>query len=91
MHERSLMNGLMKQLESLAREQGAIRITAIRLTLGAFSHMSPEHFREHFAECSRGSIAEGCRLDIQASTDTADPRAMDVALESVEVEVTEER
>ena len=31
--------------------------------LGALSHFTPEHFREHFEDASRGTIAEGAEVD----------------------------
>ena len=48
MHEHSLMNNLMSKILSLAEKENAVQITKISVKLGALSHMSPEHFREHF-------------------------------------------
>jgi hydrogenase nickel incorporation protein HypA/HybF len=48
--------------------------------------MSAEHFLEHFAQASAGTLAENARLDISVSEDTQDPCAQDIVLESVEVE-----
>jgi hydrogenase nickel incorporation protein HypA/HybF len=87
MHEMSLMRGLMRQLEALAEREGATAVTAIRLRLGALSHFSPDHFREHFAQVAPGSCAEGARLEISTSDDVDDPHAQDVLIESVEVEM----
>jgi hydrogenase nickel incorporation protein HypA/HybF len=81
------MRGLMAKLESLAREQHASRVKSVRVWLGALSHFSAEHFREHFQEASRGTIAADAALEIEISTDLADPRAQDVVLESLDVEV----
>jgi hydrogenase nickel incorporation protein HypA/HybF len=86
-HEASLMRGLMIKLESLAREQHATQVKRVRVWLGALSHFSVEHFREHFEHASRGTLAENALLDIELSTDVADPRAQDVILESFDVEV----
>lgn len=87
MHEMSLMRGLMRQIESLAEREGAQAVTSIRLRLGALSHFSPEHFREHFAQVAPGTRAAGATLEITASDDVHDPHAQDVLIESVEVEV----
>jgi hydrogenase nickel incorporation protein HypA/HybF len=87
MHEASLMRGLISKLEALAQEQQAKRVKRVRVWLGAFSHFSAEHFREHFEHASRATVAENAALDIDVSTDTADPRAHDVILESIDVEV----
>jgi hydrogenase nickel incorporation protein HypA/HybF len=81
------MRGLMAKLESLASEQHASRVKGVRVRLGALSHFSAEHFREHFQEASRGTLAADATLEIEVSTDLADPRAQDVILESIDVEI----
>jgi hydrogenase nickel incorporation protein HypA/HybF len=81
------MRGLVAKLECLARDQHATRIKSVRVWLGALSHFSIEHFREHFEHASRGTLAENALLDIELSTDIADPRAQNVVLESLDVEV----
>lgn len=86
MHEASLMKDLMRKIEGVAREQNASRVLAISVRLGALSHMSANHFREHFAAASQGTLAEGARLKIEVLTDLNDPRAQDILLESVEIE-----
>jgi hydrogenase nickel incorporation protein HypA/HybF len=85
-HEASLMKNLMAKVEDLAREHGAGRVTRIGVKLGALSHFSPDHFREHFERAARGTVAEGASLDIELLTDIADPRAQDVILDSADVE-----
>ena len=35
--------------------------------LGAFSHISADHFREHFEEATVGHVAEGTQLDVTES------------------------
>jgi hydrogenase nickel incorporation protein HypA/HybF len=52
------MRALIAKLETLASEQQAHRVKEIRVWLGALSHFSPEHFREHFHDVSRGTLAE---------------------------------
>ena len=88
MHEASLMKNLMGKIEQLAREQNAARVTRVGVKLGALSHFSPEHFREHFEHAARGTVAEGALLDIELLTDISDPRAQDVLLDSADVEET---
>jgi hydrogenase nickel incorporation protein HypA/HybF len=82
----SLMKDLVRKAERLARENGARRVTRLRVQLGALSHFSPDHFREHFAIAARGSLAEGATLDIEVLTDPSDPRAQDVILEAADIE-----
>ncbi len=86
MHELSLIADLVRKIEAIAREHRATRITGVKVALGALSHISPEHFREHFVQAARGTVAEGARLEIEVLTDMNDPRAQDVFLDSVEIE-----
>jgi hydrogenase nickel incorporation protein HypA/HybF len=86
MHEASLMAGLMRRIDEIGRSEGARRIVGVSVWLGALSHLSAEHFTEHFVEASAGTIAEGARLDIAVSDDTGHANAQDILLESVEVE-----
>jgi len=85
MHESSLMRGLMGQLERIVRSEGADRVAVVRVRLGALSHFSAEHFREHFIEAARGGPSDGAALEIEASQDLGDPRAQQVWLESVDL------
>jgi hydrogenase nickel incorporation protein HypA/HybF len=87
MHEHALMHDLMREIEDVARADGAIRVTKIEVRLGALSHFTPEHFREHFVDASRGTLAEGAEVAATLATTIDDPRAAGVVLESVEVEV----
>lgn len=86
MHEFSLMNDLMRKIESVARENGARRIIGVRVKLGALAHISPEHFREHFLEAAANTVAAGARLELDQLKDETDARAQDILLESVEME-----
>jgi hydrogenase nickel incorporation protein HypA/HybF len=56
------------------------------MRLGALSHISPEHLREHFLREAHGTIAEGAQLTIEVGHDPGDPRAQDVVLDSLAVE-----
>lgn len=89
MHERALMTDLMREIEGVARADGATSVTRVSVRLGALSHFTEEHFREHFVDASRGTIAEGAVVDAVLANDLEDPRATGVVLESVEVEVPE--
>ncbi len=86
MHEHSLIKNLIKKIESIAQDNGAEKVTNIRIKLGALSHTSPEHFRGHFDPLSIGTIAEGAMIDFIVSTDTDDPRAQEIILDSIKVE-----
>jgi hydrogenase nickel incorporation protein HypA/HybF len=86
MHEASLIVDLLRRIEAVAAAEHARRVTGVTIWLGALSHLSPEHFAEHFAQESPGTIAEGARLSITASDDPGHANAQDVLIESVEVE-----
>ena len=87
MHERALMRDLMREIEAVARADAALRVTRVAVRLGALSHFTPEHFREHFVDASRGTLAEGAEVDATLATSLDDPQAAGVVLESLEVEV----
>lgn len=86
MHERALMRDVMSRIEEIAREEGATRITRVDVRLGALSHFTPDHFREHFRDSARGTIAEGAAVEAVLETSPTVPNAQGVVLESVEVE-----
>ena len=86
MHEASLMRGLMRKIQEVAQNEDASGIVGVEVWLGALSHMSAAHFAAHFAQASAGTMAEGARLDIAVSDDTAHPDAQDIRLVSVEVQ-----
>ena len=68
----------MRKIEEVALLDGATRVTRVSVRLGALSHFTPEHFREHFVDSSRGTIAEGAQVDAVVDGDIADARARDV-------------
>lgn len=83
------MKDLMRKIESQARTEGALRVTRIRVRLGALSHFTPGHFREHFADASRGTLAEGADVETELRTDPTEAEAQGVVLESIDVELCE--
>ena len=86
MHERAVMRDVMRKIDEVARAGGAVRVTRVGVRLGALSHFTEEHFREHFVDAARGTVAEGAAVDAVLDSDISDLRARDVVLESVEVE-----
>ena len=86
MHERALMRDLLAEIEQVARSERAERVTRVEVRLGALSHFTPEHFREHFVDASRGTLAEGAAVRAELDGDVHASRAAGVVLESVEVE-----
>jgi hydrogenase nickel incorporation protein HypA/HybF len=86
-HERALMRDVMSRIEELARVEGASRVTRVDVQLGPLSHFTPDHFREHFEDASRGTIAQGALVVATQAGDIAGAHAADVLVASVEVEV----
>ena len=86
MHEASLMRDLMSKIEKIARDENASSVVRVAVRLGALSHMSAEHFAEHFEQSATGTCAQGAQLDVTTSDDIHDEHAQDILLESVEVE-----
>ena len=87
MHEKKLMEDLMQEIEAQAEAEGAVRVTRIRVRLGALSHFTPHHFLEHFEDASRGTLAEGAEVESELGTDPTEPTAQGVVLESIDVEL----
>jgi hydrogenase nickel incorporation protein HypA/HybF len=86
MHETALVRDIVRRINELARATNARRVTGAKVWLGALSHLSAEHFREHFAIEARNTLAAGAVLDIEASEDPDDPHALHARLENVELD-----
>jgi hydrogenase nickel incorporation protein HypA/HybF len=86
MHEASLMADLLAKITTVTEAHHVKRVVGVHLKLGALSHVSPAHLREHFRRATRGTIAEGARLQIALCTETGAAHAQEVLLESIEVE-----
>src|SRR5271170_6933553 len=75
MHETALVRDIVHRIEDLARSAVARRVTRAKIWLGALSHLSAEHFREHFVIEARDTIAAGAVLEIAVSDDPHAPHA----------------
>ena len=93
MHERKLMEDLMARIETEATAAGATRVTRVRVRLGALSHFTDAHFREHFVdaarlpEAARSTVAEGAEVETELRVDPTEPEAQGVVLDEIDVEV----
>lgn len=85
MHEHSLMADLLRKIEQVATDNNAERVTRVRVWLGALSHITPEHFREHFEDGTRGTVAEGAELEVETSDDATHPEAQRILLRNLDV------
>ena len=87
MHETGLVRNLIQRIEQEAVANGAIRVARVSVWLGALSHLSQEHFRDHFEIESRGGVAAGAVLAITESHDAGDPDAQFLRLETLDLEL----
>jgi hydrogenase nickel incorporation protein HypA/HybF len=85
MHEFTLMADLMKKIEQIAVDNDAEQVLRVKVQLGALSHISEDHFREHFEHAIKGTVAENARLDVVCHEDETDPNAQDILLVSVDL------
>lgn len=65
MHELSVAAELLELAEQVAARERASQVRVIRLRLGAGSCLSPDSLAFGFEALSRGTLAEGCRLEIE--------------------------
>jgi hydrogenase nickel incorporation protein HypA/HybF len=86
MHEMSLMNSLMNKIFELSDKNNCKKVKKVSVWIGALSHMSKSHFKEHFDRASKGTLAENAELDITLSEDINHPNAQNILLESIDVE-----
>jgi hydrogenase nickel incorporation protein HypA/HybF len=85
MHEAGMIRDLLRRIQQLADDEAVSEVTGVTVWLGALSHISPEHFREHFERETAGSIAEGATLTIESSDDIRHPDAQAILLRNIDV------
>lgn len=90
MHEAGLARDLISKAEDLAIAEGARRVTAVTVRIGALANVTGEHLREHFAEEAKGTLAEGAVVEVMEGPGgedaLTDPHCMDLLLVGLEVE-----
>ncbi|MEY5097813.1 MAG: hydrogenase maturation nickel metallochaperone HypA [Pseudomonadota bacterium] len=64
MHELSLAENAVALIEDAARREGFTRARVIRLEVGALSCVDPQALRFALESATRGSCAEGARIEI---------------------------
>jgi hydrogenase nickel incorporation protein HypA/HybF len=64
MHEMSLIESVVALVEDERRKQDFSRVRVIRLAVGVLGHAEPEALRFCFDAVTRGTIADGARLEI---------------------------
>jgi len=65
MHELAVCQGVMVQVEQIARREGAERITRILLSIGPLSGVEASLLRGAFPIASAGTVAERAELAIE--------------------------
>ncbi len=64
MHELALCQGVVGVLREQAEVHHFDRVLAVRLEIGALSCVSAEAIEFCFAAVARGTLADGCRLEL---------------------------
>jgi hydrogenase nickel incorporation protein HypA/HybF len=67
MHEMSLAEGVLQLIEDARARQAFTRVLAVHLEVGALAGVEPEALRFCFDAVTRGSVAEGARLEIASA------------------------
>jgi hydrogenase nickel incorporation protein HypA/HybF len=67
MHELSVCLSLMQQVEDIARERDALRVTRITLNIGPLSGVEPELLRNAYPLAAAGTVAENAELVMQTA------------------------
>lgn len=87
MHEDSLLQALVRQIEDVARGEGAASVLSVEVWVGALSHLeTEEHFREHFDRAAVGMAAEGAELRLTFSDDPLHEDAAGLQLARIDIE-----
>lgn len=64
MHEYSVVQALLDQVEGHVRGRGAVKVHRVRLKLGESAGVDPELFQTALETFRRGSVLEGAALEI---------------------------
>ena len=67
MHELSVCQALLRQLESIAREQRATRVTQVVIQIGTLSGVEPELLRQAYPIASAGTLAAAAELVLETA------------------------
>ena len=67
MHEMSLAEGILQIIEDTARANAAAQVRSVLLEIGVLSHVEEVALRFCFDAVTRGTLAEGARVDVLAT------------------------
>jgi hydrogenase nickel incorporation protein HypA/HybF len=65
MHEMSICQGLMHQVERIAQEQNAKRVDSILLSIGPLAGVEPELLSRAYEVARMGTVAEHAELEVE--------------------------
>ena len=65
MHELSIAQALVEQLESLAAREGAARVLRVNVTIGSLSGVDPEALTLAYPMAAEGTVAQDSSLEIR--------------------------
>jgi len=68
MHELSICQELIEQVEQIASEHNAVKVTDIYLTIGPLSGVEPHLLKQAFPMAAAETIAENSKLTIDKSS-----------------------
>ncbi len=86
MHEAALVRDLVREVDSVARENSAGHVQTVRIEIGALSHVTRESLEGQFEVLAQGSAAQGAHLDITRSGARNAANASDVRIVSIVIE-----
>ena len=67
MHELAICQALMSQIEVIARDNHAVRVTAITLGMGPLSGVEEQLLKNAYPVASAGTVADGAELLIRVT------------------------
>lgn len=82
MHEMAICQGLMSQVEQIAREKGASRVEHIVLSIGPLAGVEPELLSRAFEVARADTVAETAKLEIETGPVIVECRSCGVESEA---------
>ena len=86
MHEEAMLKDVIRKAEEVARQEGATRVTRVRLWVGARSHLGGPELRARWMAAVRSSPLSEAEVEIETSRDPTDPNAEGVVLRSLDMD-----
>jgi hydrogenase nickel incorporation protein HypA/HybF len=86
MHEEAMLKDVVRKAEEVARREEAVRVTRVRLWVGARCHLAGPELKAHWDYAVQGTILSGAEVEIETSNDPNHPNAETVLLRSLDVD-----